>query len=113
MKITWASYSRLSRKPLARLQFVNAISALNTVEDVQGAFKEKGVDISIEQLNTLREQGIAASTELNSSQLENIAGGVDADMEEDAFVITGTLVLKGISALTGGTAFGAILGRLF
>lgn len=53
--------------------FVKEVAGLKSVEEVQKAFAAKGVDISIDELNKLKED--AASGKLSDSDLAAVAGG--------------------------------------
>ncbi len=59
-------------------EFLKEILVLKTVEEVQQAFKEKGADISIEDLERIRElitKIIENNYELTEEELEKICGG--------------------------------------
>ncbi len=81
-------------------KFLKEILDLETIEEVQHAFKEKGVNISTEDLKSVREliiKFIDNNYELSEEELEEICGGS---------AITGILIfiLKAILAgiITGG-----------
>ena len=54
--------------------FVKEVAGIKSVEDVQKAFAAKGVNISIDELNTIKEKFIT-NGKLNEEDLENVAGG--------------------------------------
>ncbi|MBR0031614.1 MAG: hypothetical protein IJP61_04950 [Treponema sp.] len=58
--------------------FVKEIAGLKSLEEVQKAFAAKGVDISIDELNKIKEK--AASGKLSDSDLDAVAGGVPPDI---------------------------------
>ena len=58
--------------------FVKSLFALETVEEVQAALKEKGVELSLEEINGIHDRllvSINENGELSLEQLENVAGG--------------------------------------
>ena len=72
--------------------FVKSLFAMETAEEVQAALKEKGVELSFEEINKIRDTilvNVNESGELALDELENVAGGV----------IATTIVVAGISAL--------------
>jgi len=59
--------------------FVGALIKLETAEDAQKALKEKGVDVSVEELNKIREQMMKLAEsdgELTLEQMDDAAGGL-------------------------------------
>ena len=78
--------------------FVKELIEQETVEDAQKLFASKGVDITVEQINEIRNGVIARvgddSEELSDDQLENVAGGfADAiTAVVDAVIAVGDLV---------------------
>lgn len=60
--------------------FVNSILDMQTAEEVKEAFKEKGVDISLEEIKTIEsiinKMVEKNSTELSDEDLSEISGGV-------------------------------------
>ena len=59
-------------------EFLKKILVLETPEEVQGAFKENGVDISIEDLEKIKElikKSMNENYELTEEELEEIIGG--------------------------------------
>jgi predicted ribosomally synthesized peptide with nif11-like leader len=73
----------MEQKKLAEVlknkEFVEKIVKLQTPEEVQAAFKEKGTDISVEEVQTLgsiiNKMVEKHSTELSKEDLEEVAGG--------------------------------------
>ncbi|MCR4626996.1 MAG: hypothetical protein K5640_05065 [Treponema sp.] len=53
--------------------FVKKVAGMKSVEEVKEAFAAKGVDISIDELNKIKEK--AASGKLDDSDLDAVAGG--------------------------------------
>lgn len=57
--------------------FVKELVALETPEEVQARLKEKNVDLSMEQIEMLREKlGKQQDGELSEDDLEEVAGGL-------------------------------------
>ena len=58
--------------------FVNSILEMETPQDVQKALSEKGLDLSLEEINTIQNTLINNDNEgeLSEDDLENVAGGV-------------------------------------
>ena len=60
-------------------QFVNELMEMDSVQEVQAALHEKGLDFSEEELNTIRETLVKMTengdAELSDEELENVAGG--------------------------------------
>lgn len=54
--------------------FVKTLLEMDNAEDVQKAVSEKGIDLSLEEINTIQST-LASGEELNEDQLENVAGG--------------------------------------
>ena len=76
-------------------KFLKEILNLETIEEVQDAFKKKDVDISTDDLEQIREliiKSIDNDYELSEEELEEICGG---------FAITGTLLLIAKAILMG------------
>ena len=83
----------LLKEVLSDEAFAKSLIEMETPEDVQTALKEKGVDLSIEDIKAI--QNILVNQEdgeLSEDDLENVAGGVDVDK-----IITG--VVDGICKL--------------
>ena len=76
--------------------FVNSILEMETPQDVQKALSEKGLDLSLEEINTIQNTLINNDNEgeLSEDDLENVAGGVAVTT-----VICGLI----IGAAVGGT----------
>lgn len=60
-------------------EFVKSVMAMEEPSDVQAAFEEKGIHLTIEDINLIAEQVMVASAdgELDEAQLAGVAGGVD------------------------------------
>ncbi len=58
-------------------EFLTKILDLETPEDVQAAFKEEGVDISLDEANALGKAIVAQASgkELSAEELDAVAGG--------------------------------------
>ncbi len=60
-------------------QFVKELMEMDSVREVQAALHEKDLDLSEQELNTIREALIkmteSGDTELSDEELENVAGG--------------------------------------
>ena len=72
--------------------FVESLVKLEKPEDVQAAFKEKGVELSLDEINkikTLMGKINEDSSELSDNELDNIVGGFDIGK----FVVDATTVL--------------------
>jgi len=88
----------LLKKVLADSDFTKSLLNMENPEDVQAALKEKGVDITLEEINTIRkalEQ--QENGELSDDDLEDVAGG--------SLTIAAAL---GIAAIIGASVGGAI-----
>ena len=60
--------------------FVESLISLEKPEDVQAAFKEKGVELSLDEINkikTLMGKINENDSELSDNELDNIVGGFD------------------------------------
>lgn len=80
---------------------VKYLCSLNTPEEAQKAFAEEGVDLTLDELNELRDAIIRAidnKGELSEDDLEQASGG---------FIIAGLWTLA-TWAVTGGAAYEAI-----
>ncbi len=72
--------------------FVESLVKLEKPEDVQAAFKEKGVELSLDEINkikTLMGKINEDSSELSDNELDNIVGGFDIGK----FVVDATTAL--------------------
>ena len=58
-------------------EFVAKVFAIETAEEVQNAIKEKGVELTIEQLKEIQNAMLAQENneEINDKDLEKVAGG--------------------------------------
>ena len=83
----------LLKEVLSDEAFAKSLIEMETPEDVQTALKEKGVDLSIEDIKAIQNLLVNQEDgELSEDDLENVAGGVDVDK-----IITG--VVDGICKL--------------
>lgn len=58
--------------------FVESILQLETAEEVQKAFADKGVDLTVQDIEAIKDAVIAKTEgELSEDDLENVAGGAD------------------------------------
>ena len=78
--------------------FVKELSQLESVEEIQVVFKEKGLDFSIEELNKISDQ-FASDKELSFDQLDEVAGGGSA---ASVIVMYGIAIVGALKKLTGG-----------
>ncbi len=79
---------------MADKAFVEKIANLEEPEDVQAAFAEKGVDFSIEEINTIAEMVMNnGSEELGEGDMEAVTGGILAEI---AIVASGISLFAGI-----------------
>ena len=67
-------------KLLSDEEFVSKIISLDSIEEVQKAFKEKGVKISIEECQEVG-KAIKRIIAVTDDETENISGGGDTDIE--------------------------------
>jgi lactobin A/cerein 7B family class IIb bacteriocin len=59
--------------------FTSSLLALETAEEVQSALSDKGLDLSLDEIATIRNSILTATTqggELSEEQLESVSGGV-------------------------------------
>jgi len=83
-------------------EFVDYLIKLDTPEDIQNAFKEKGVDLSLDEVEELVVEMVDAAGkygELSEEDLDSVSGG---------FVITSTVA--GMAIFLGLTAIGVGIG---
>jgi predicted ribosomally synthesized peptide with nif11-like leader len=76
-------------------EFVEEVLAMETAEEVQAAIKEKGVELTLEEIDQTREQLVKIAEngeEVSDEELEQVAGG---------FAITACLIGIAVAA-TGG-----------
>lgn len=60
-------------------EFVEKILELESAEEVQAALKEKGLELTVEEINQIKEQLIKSGEsgeEVSDEELEQVAGGV-------------------------------------
>ena len=62
-------------KLLENKDFFEKISEMKNAEDVMKTFKEKGVELSIEDIKELERMNHKAIEEMNEEGLENVSGG--------------------------------------
>jgi ribose/xylose/arabinose/galactoside ABC-type transport system permease subunit len=82
--------------------FTNSLLALDTPEEVQSALHDKGLDLSLGEIATIRNSVLTAAEqggELSEEQLETVSGGI---------LISG--VIGFIIALAVGAAAGGLNG---
>lgn len=63
-------------------EFVKELVAMKDNAAVQAALKEKGLDLTDEQIAAIRESMAKKASELSAEQLEQISGGVSAEQLE-------------------------------
>jgi predicted ribosomally synthesized peptide with nif11-like leader len=83
-------------------EFVEKTMAMETAEEVQSAVKEKGVDISIAEIESVKAElanhvSNPDSEEVSDEQLENVAGGFAIS------ALIGGLIISGAVAAGGAT----------
>ncbi len=72
---------------LASEEFGKEVAEAETTEDFQTAFKQHGVELTLEEVDSvLLQAAVASGVELNEDELENVSGG---------FVGTTALLLVG------------------
>lgn len=74
--------------------FVEKLTKLETNEEVQKAFAERGIGFTMEEIDQIVEKLYGDKSELNEDSLENVSGGV---------VITATTVAA-VSCIAAGVA---------
>lgn len=90
-------------------EFVEKLLAMETAEEVQAAVKEKGLELTLEEIEATKKSIINSlekndSDEVSDDQLEQVAGG---------FAITTALAIAGVitGAASGGAALGTAINR--
>lgn len=87
-------------------EFARKVLEMETAEEVQQALRDKGVDISVEEIEAIHKQilqNLERGEELDKDQLKNVAGGV---------VITAAMAIgAAISAAIQATATGLHFAR--
>ena len=91
----------LVKKVFSDEEFVVKLAALSDPAEIQAALKEKGIDLSIEEINEIGESiktkiGENPGGELSLDQLDEVAGGMG---------IIATVVITVICALCGAAGF--------
>jgi predicted ribosomally synthesized peptide with nif11-like leader len=85
-------------------EFVEKVLAMETAEDVQAAVKEKGVELSFDEIEAIRKD-IANSVEKGDSEevsddeLEQVAGGVAITTIVCGLIIGGGVVAGGATLI--------------
>ena len=78
-------------------QFVNELMEMDSVQEVQAALHEKGLDLSEQELNATRETLIKMAengdTELSDEELEKVAGGFVPVVAAVAAILVGTAIV--------------------
>lgn len=72
--------------------FVESLLNMEDNTDVQKAFAERGVDLSLDQIDSIAEMAFGANDELDETQLETVAGG---GLEEIGVIIDGIKTIFG------------------
>jgi len=72
--------------------FVDGLMKMEENSDVQKAFAERGIDLSLEEIDRISEMAFGSSEELNEAQLENVAGG---GLEEIGVIVDGIKTVFG------------------
>jgi len=72
--------------------FVESLMKMEENADVQKAFAERGVELTLEQIDSIAELAFGSNTELDEAQLESVAGG---GLEEIGVIISGIKTLFG------------------
>jgi predicted ribosomally synthesized peptide with nif11-like leader len=83
--------------------FVAALLEMETPEDVQKAIADKGLELSLEDINTIKNSLSSEEGELSEDDLENVAGGSAAEIGAaigHAIDLTVKDISKGIKKLT-------------
>ena len=71
------NYEKKFDEAFADKAFVDKVFAMTEPEDVQKAFAEKGIELTLEDVKEIgRRLSESADGELNESALEDVAGGV-------------------------------------
>lgn len=60
---------------LADKEFFKKITSMKTIEEVIGAFKEEGIEISVEEVQEIESMINEVVAKLNGEALENVSGG--------------------------------------
>ncbi len=70
--------------------FMNRIIGMEDNAEVQKAFAEYGVDLTVEQIDAIAEMAFSNQGELDETELETVAGG---GLEEIGIIISGIKTL--------------------
>ena len=76
--------------------FVARLEASATVEEAQKVFAEKGIDLTVEELQKIAED-LSGKEELSEADLENVAGGDLFSFTAGCAIALGVLAIIGIS----------------
>jgi predicted ribosomally synthesized peptide with nif11-like leader len=81
-------------------EFVEKVLAMETAEEVQAAIKEKGVEISVSEIESVKAElanqaSSPDSDEVSDEQLENVAGGFAISTLICGLIIGGAVVAGG------------------
>lgn len=68
------------KKVMGDSEFVETIVAMEDPADVQKAFADKGVDFTIDEINMIARQAFGGDDELDENELEDVAGGILAEI---------------------------------
>ena len=85
---------------IADKAFVARLEAITTVEDAQKAFAEKGIVLTIEEIQQIADS-LSGKEELSEIDLDNVAGGSLIGMTAVAVVVLGVLAVAGIKIAWG------------
>ena len=75
--------------------FVTSLLEMDDSNDVQKALSDKGIKLSITEIDLIRNQLAGTDEELNEDELENVAGGVSLEAIEGVVTIVSGLVSLG------------------
>ena len=90
---------------LADQEFVKKLLGIETAEEVQQALKEKGVELSLEEINEIHRQIIQqleSGEELDKEQLKNVAGGCGVLLSAISLGVKALCTGAGITAAASG-----------
>ena len=86
---------------LASEDFGREVANAETTEDFQAAFKQNGVELTLEEVDSILVQAAAAcGMELNEDQLENVSGGFGI-LGTALILAGGVLVCYGVGWVAG------------
>ena len=68
---------KLAKEIFSDKEFVKSLLLMETPKEVQSALKEKGLELTVEDILQIREMcNRADAEELSEDELENVAGGI-------------------------------------